>query len=568
MSAITRIHATHIATAVSDRYKVHLDLTDVAKASAPALEAATKTRGLAAFALQSAVADLDEVAAAKHVTDGTEDNGIDALYVDMRDKRIYVVQSKWHDEGTGSIAVGDMHKTVSGLRDLTEERFDRFNSKFESILPNVEAALGDPGVTFCLVVAITGASTLAPPVQHVVDDALAEMNEISEMLTVRILGLSELHQILREGGAAPKIDIDVALEGWGSVSEPYAAFYGVVDGASVAKWYLDHGGRLFDDNLRKALGYTSVNSELLETIESEPENFWYFNNGITALCDSVSKTGKGGASRVSGEFVVRGMSIVNGAQTVSSLADKYKADSAALDSVRIWIRLISLEGCPDEFATDVTRATNTQNVVESRDFLSLDPNQQRLQDDIQLSLGRRYVFKRGEVAPEPNEGCTVSDALVALACANRDSTLAVLAKSAIGRLEDRRGRYYPRLFRDSTTAFEVWQSVQIHRAVERQLAQLRAVSQGKKKAVAMQGNRIVAHAVFQKIQAEHDLSVEIAEPQWSSLLADVPGVTETVLDVLSEHVESAYSSNYVTSLFKNAAKCAHISAHLNAAIGV
>lgn len=567
MSAITRIHATHIATAVSDRFKAHLNLTDVATAPAHAQETATKTRGLAAFALQSVVADLDAVAAAKHVTDGTEDNGIDALYVDMRDKRIYVVQTKWHDEGTGSINVGDMHKTVSGLRDLTEERFDRFNSKFASILPDVEAALSDPGVTFCLVVAITGASTLAPPVQNVVDDALAEMNEISEMLTVRILGLSELHQILREGGAAPKIDIDVTLEGWGSVSEPYAAFYGVVDGASVAKWYLDHGGRLFDDNLRKALGFTSVNSELLETIESEPENFWYFNNGITALCDSVNKTGKGGASRVSGEFVVRGMSIVNGAQTVSSLAEKYKADTTALDSVRIWIRLISLEGCPDEFATDVTRATNTQNVVESRDFLSLDPTQQRLQDDIRLSLGKRYVFKRGEVAPDPNDGCTVSDALVALACANSDSTLAVLAKSAVGRLEDRRGRYYPRLFRNSTTAFEVWQSVQIHRAIERRLLQLRAVSQGKKKAVAMQGNRMVAHAVFQKIRATHDLTREISEPQWSSLLGEVPDLTGTVLDVLSDHVEKAYSSNYVTSLFKNAAKCAHISTHLNAAIG-
>lgn len=567
MTAIKRIHVSHIANAVKERYSVHLDLTDVAAASANSKAAIIKTRGLAAFALQSVVADLEVDSAARHVTDGTDDNGIDALYVDLREKTIYVVQTKWHDDGMGSIGVGDMHKTVSGLRDLTEERFDRFNSKFGPVLPDVEDALSDPDVKFSLVIAMTGPSELAEAVQNVVDDALAEMNEISEMLKIRILGLAELHQILREGGAAAKIDLDLTLEGWGALTEPYSAFYGVVDGVTVARWYLEHGGRLFDDNLRKALGFTSVNAALLETVDAEPENFWYFNNGVTALCDSVSKTVKGGASRVTGEFVVKGMSVVNGAQTVSSLAERYRTDPDALEAVRVWIRLISLEGCPDQFATDVTRATNTQNVVEGRDFLSLDPTQQRLQDDLQLSLKKRYVFKRGEVTPAAQDGCTVADAIVALACAKSDSTFAVLAKSAVGRLEDRRGRYYPQLFRSSTTAFEVWQSVQIHRVIEKKLGTLRSVSQGKKKAVAMQGNRMVAHAVFQKVRSQHDLSAEIQSDVWQDLIGEVSNLTASALDVLSKHVERSYASNYVTSLFKNATKCQSISVHVNRHMG-
>lgn len=562
MSAITRIHAAHIATAVTERYRPHLDLTDVGRAPESDQSLVLKTRGLAAFALQSLVADIDENTAASHVTDGGGDNGIDALYVDHRDKRIYVVQSKWHDEGTGGISVGDMHKTIQGLRDLTEEKFDRFNEKFKPFLGDVESVLSHPDVTFCLVVAITGLTELASPVQDLVDDALAEMNEISEMLTFRVLGLPELHQILREGGAAPRIDLELTLEGWGSVLEPYAAFYGVIDGATVASWYIAHGGRLFDDNLRKALGTTAVNSQLATTIEDSPENFWYFNNGITVLCGSVKKTAKGGASRVSGEFVVEGVSIVNGAQTVSSLAEKYKADRTALEAVRVWIRLISLEGCPSEFATDVTRATNTQNAVEGRDFLSLDPNQQRIQDDIQLSLGKRYVFKRGEPAPEALDGCSVADALVALACAKSDSSFAVVAKSNVGRLEDRNGRYYPQLFRDATTAFEVWQSVQVHRAIEQRLGVVRSSSQGKKKAVATQGNRMVAHAVFQKISEDYSLTSQISGEDFSLLLDEVPAFTDVVLDRLLAHVEEQYGSNYVTSLFKNATKCGDISRYL------
>jgi hypothetical protein len=41
-----------------------------------------------------------------------------------------------------------------------------------------------------------------------------------------------------------------------------------------------------------------VNNLVLETITDNPANFWYFNNGVTALCESIDKAPAGGVKGV------------------------------------------------------------------------------------------------------------------------------------------------------------------------------------------------------------------------------------------------------------------------------
>src|SRR5699024_12523864 len=42
--------------------------------------------------------------------------------------------------------------------------------------------------------------------------------------------------------------------------------------------------------LFRSLGRTAINGELIETLTNEPANFWYFNNGVTILCESVERS--------------------------------------------------------------------------------------------------------------------------------------------------------------------------------------------------------------------------------------------------------------------------------------
>src|SRR5205807_2106308 len=103
------------------------------------------------------------------------------------------------------------------------------------------------------------------------------------------------------------------------------------------------------------------NASIVETLNSEPDRFWYFNNGITVLCEKVSKTSLGATSRKSGTFTFEGISIVNGAQTVGCIGRAAVDHPDQVADARVSIRFISLENCPPDFAEEVTRATNTQN---------------------------------------------------------------------------------------------------------------------------------------------------------------------------------------------------------------
>ncbi|WP_432847327.1 AIPR family protein [Amycolatopsis sp. CA-161197] len=462
------------------------------------------------------------------------------------------MQSKWDSNGTATIGLGDSRNFVAGFKDLTDERFDRFNDKIARQKDLISEALGDPSVRFVLVVATTGASTLNPVVQNVFDDTLEELNNPIPLVDFQVLGLTEFHALVSEGLDGGSVDLSATVEHWGTVTEPYEAFYGVVDAKTVGDWYARYGDKLFAQNIRGSLGATGVNNDLRDTLTRGPEHFWYFNNGITVLCQKIEKSARGATTRNYGKFSLFGASVVNGAQTVASIHRALK-DSEAAENARVWIRFISLEACPPEFAKEVTRATNTQNSVEASDFVALDPEQARLRVEMLLSCSKIYAIKRGDQPPDQATGCTVYEATVALACAYPDPSLAVLAKSAVGRLWESTERApYKSLFNSGVSAFRIWRTVDVLRSVDSVLNRLRYRKEGREKSIVVQGNRIVAHLVFHML----DMSkVDDPDLDWSKILDTVPKFTLSIVKMLTERVESMYANNYITSLFKNASRC-------------
>src|SRR4051812_46028835 len=108
--------------------------------------------------------------------------------------------------------------------------------------------------------------------------------------------------------------------------------------------------------------------------------------------------------------------------------------TATENSSKVMVRITSLESCPPDFSSDITRAVNTQNRIERRDFAALDPTQSRLKSEMLLSYQKEYVFRTGDAQPPPDNGCTLDEATVALACANQDIGLSLLAKREVGKL--------------------------------------------------------------------------------------------------------------------------------------
>lgn len=517
------------------------------------------TRGLAAWVVTQLGGMTPEQTAAS-VTDGYGDNGIDAIAVDAENSVVYVVQSKWDQKGTGSPALGDVLKFIQGFRDIINAEFDRFNDKVRAKQQQLEAALGDPDVRFVLVVAHTGQEPLSEEARNAVDDLLSELNEPIDTASFEMLTQRELHGFLtRDVHGAPP-DLAVTLYDWGATQEPYAAYYGQVDASEVAVWFRKHGVRLFDKNIRQFLGQDSeVNASIIHTLRNQPDRFWYLNNGVTVLCERVTKSALGGATKKTGNFEFKGVSVVNGAQTVGCIGQASAEHPEAVADARVSIRFISLENCPPEFASEVTRGTNTQNRVERRDFVALDAQQERLVTELAVD-GIRYAIKSGESAPDGDAGCTVVEATVALASAQPTPDLAVQAKREIGRLwvgaeEDDPRSQYRQLFNYKTTSIQVWRSVRVLRAIDSALAAERTKRQGRERLIGVHGNRLIAHQVFQDLS---DGALTNPDVDFADVLSRVPAFVTKNYSATADVINSEYASNYLASLFKNATRCRDI----------
>lgn len=123
---MSRIHVNHIKTALFNLFDGKIDLSDYDKKTEEERQKAFNSRALAAYSIHIiASASIEDSAAS--ITDGYGDNGIDAVYYDDQQNTLYLVQSKFIEEGTGEPETGELRKFRDGIIDLIEERYDRFN---------------------------------------------------------------------------------------------------------------------------------------------------------------------------------------------------------------------------------------------------------------------------------------------------------------------------------------------------------------------------------------------------------------------------------------------------------
>ncbi len=550
------IHVRQIERYLKSLFTNLIDLSDYTDKSPAEQESAFLSRSLAAFSIL-VTADIRPEEAASFVTDGFNDNGIDAVYFDSREKILSLVQTKWRHDGTGSIDKGDVLKFIDGVKSIIiKPDFDRFNQKIKNRENEILEALYLANTRIVLLVAYTGQAKLSPDIQRVFDDFLDEVNQPSEVLELRVLRQGNLHQIVASGTLGAPINFDVVLKDWGKIRDPYTAYYGLISATEVADWWNNYYPKIFMPNIRSFLGETEINQSIIQTLLSEPENFWYFNNGITALCSNISKKPLGGNTHETGIFECLDVTIVNGAQTVGAIATANAKSPDQVGKAFVSIRFISLESCPEDFAIRITRTTNTQNRIDSRDFVSLDTdNQERIRTELQLE-GIEYVYKAGYTVRDNRCGFDFSEAIVAVACSHSELTYTVQAKSKVSLLyEDVKKTPYTALFNRSLSSIRLWKLVQIHRIIEDQLKAERSKRQKREAMLPVHGNRFLARQVFRRLNLGNldDPKKDIKE-----ILDLVPEITIHVIDETAEAIREKYPDSYLANLFRNKQKCQDI----------
>jgi hypothetical protein len=267
----------------------------------------------------------------------------------------------------------------------------------------------------------------------------------------------------------------------------------------------------------------------------------------------------GGSDRKIGFFECEGVSVVNGAQTVGSIGTAYAIRPEMVKRARVLVKFISLENCPQDFDTEVTKAANTQNRIEKRDFASLDPEQQRLKEELWFD-GKAYSYRTGDPKPPHDKGCDIEDATIALACMHSDLSLAVQAKREISKLwEDIEKPPYKLLFNSGLSGRRLWRAVEILYVVEGILRSQQSILHGRDQLIAINGNRFILHHVFMALSLKEfdDENLDFEAVKKLANDATIP-----ILNALIEQVNKNFAASYPANLFKNRTKCQQISQNI------
>ncbi|PHV63899.1 AIPR family protein [Cyanobacterium aponinum] len=555
------IHLNQIKSYLKKNFTNLIDLSDYDNKSETDRENVFLSRSLAAFSLVI-LNNLSYEDAGKSITDGNKDNGIDAIYFDKKTRTLFVIQSKWNNKGNKTIDQAGILKFINGFKKLINNEYSGFNNKFKTKISDIETALEDSQTKFSLVIIYSGLDNLATEPQNDLHRLLEEMNDPSDIVDLTILKQLDIHNAVSQGLNCP-INEDVMLYDWGQVKEPYHSFYGQVSAQDISKWYSSYRNRLFSSNIRVFLGNKNVNEGIIETLKNNPESFWYYNNGITALCSSIQKKPLGGNSRNTGIFECKDLKIVNGAQTVGSISSAYQNYPEKLEEAKVSIRLISLENCSEEFATNVTRYNNTQNQIDSRDFVALDPEQERIKNELKLE-DINYVYKSGEVVADLNKGFDLVEATISLACKDTDVTTTVRAKDKIGTLwEDIEKTPYKNLFNSSISGLNIWRLVQIMRIVEQKLSYLKKCSTGRKKLFATHANKLILHLVYKQLDQNIFNPLEQLNKE---NINHIEYISENFLEQIVNQANNLYPDSYPANICRTLNKCKEIIGQLNSII--
>lgn len=552
---MSTIHVRQIKAFLEQTFAEKIDMRDWSKKASESQELAFLSRSLAAFSLMH-LTDITAEDAADSIVDGGKDNGIDAIFYDRRDRRervLYLIQSKWKQNGSGSFDKGELQKFICGIKDLTNARFHKFNRKIQSKADEIDEALNNSDTKIILILTYTGQDSLSVEVKQDLDDFLGQENDATDLFFTKVFDQKYIYYAIAQGAKGLPIDVEVMLYDWGQTRDPYQSFYGQICVAELADWWEKHNAKLFTPNIRTYLGETDVNNGIIETLKNSPEKFWYYNNGVTALCSSIKKKPIGGASRDSGVFECKDIRIVNGAQTVGSVARASTLYPESVRQAKVFIRFISLENCPEDFDREVTRSNNTQNRIDSRDFVALDPEQERIRNELHLE-GITYVYKSGEIIHAKEQGFEIEEATVARACSLDDVMYAVQAKGKISKLwNDIDKAPYKALFNGGVAGPSLWRVVQIMRVISQELDK-RKLEQKKNKEhlYVVHGNLFVAHVVFKQVPKDLIRSLGSLTEDDSKVIRKT---TLRCLESVASSTTTLFPDVYAGNLFKNLKKC-------------
>ncbi|MEV7461435.1 AIPR family protein [Streptomyces rubiginosohelvolus] len=558
--ADTPRQVTQVREQLHETFDGVIDDSDIAHFRGGNYEQRFLSRSLAALAVRR-LAQCTVAEAAGFVTDGIADQGLDAIAPLPESGQALLVQAKWSDKGTATFDVDAAKAMVDGLNRIENELYDQFNQRAGALALEARPFIINKKAT--LLIALMGTAEPSPPALEVLNNALDEFNKHGARLNVEVLYAADFHDQIHADLRPEPICLDVRLDDWYQQRGPLDAYQGTISAESVAEWYETHGTHLFEQNLRAPLGTTVTNAEIGQTLMSDPTNFWYLNNGITMICNSLTAkhdSAKAPQSRPT-TLTVAGASIVNGAQTVRAVARAMHDDGEAAANATLNIKVINTHE-DREFGVQVSQAANRQNAIEQRDHIALEPVHQAIKANLRAELRKQYVIKRGEPVAAPETGCSLDELALALACLYPDAAQAARAASSTENLWEQGPKgSHTLLFKREPSPQKVWRSVLTLRAARSAVYKLGSGQNTREAATTEHGGFLVTHLLFQHLGAT---SIDDPDFDWESeVLEKIPALVPDLVRRLTHQIVTRYGPRpQIRTAFQTAETCRELAKHV------
>lgn len=333
---------------------------------------------------------LEQIDADDACVDAKHDKGVDAIYVDDASETVFIIQGKTKTKDNAEFGDTDLKEFYGTLQQFGSKKkiddvlLETKNEKMkQAIVRTGLAAKVDSGYD------VRGVF---------ISNARANKDAKAILAKLPKIELFDANAIAND---YVDLDVDGGIKGnyYFDVSDSDVIEYDA--GGAAARLFLAPAlnllkmdgivdGRLFEQNVRLALGNTKVNKGLRASIKEKGEhkNFPLYHNGINVLC---RKIGSETEERIEIEDYV----VVNGAQSLTSLmAEKSKIT----EDLKILVKLIETKG-DTALSQRITTNSNNQNAIKARDLKSNHNIQQRLKAEVKAVSNDTvaYEIKQGEV---------------------------------------------------------------------------------------------------------------------------------------------------------------------------
>lgn len=332
-------------------------------------------------------------------TDGSDDNGIDAIYVES-DKKVHFFQFKFPSKANNinkGVSDEEVLKLCNGVQSFvsTDEIFNKVS--WNDLLKDkrqefLEADICDLKLWIVRYSNQDLSSSSDAIINNYMDKYYRETGnsiEFEKILAMECMNLYESRAkniwpdflLPYSKTLTPFTDEKASISSaYVSLKSIYDTFYSIQD-------------TVFEGNVRFLSPNSKINDGIRETILTSPENFHLLNNGITIVCKGCSDI------NAKSYFNVKCGSIINGAQTVGTIINTLfsltEEQRKQYDKSFVFVKIISFSN-DNSLINDMVYTLNTQNQMKNSYTIANDIIVKKLQEKINKETEYFLEIKNNE----------------------------------------------------------------------------------------------------------------------------------------------------------------------------